>query len=277
MTLLVVEPTTFPIARLLYGGEPRDGELRFASHTQVLSEETYPAGSVLLSGVEALPIPQQEALCQALREKRALSRVYNWPSTGPRRFAHLRALHAAGFNEFHAWLGPEVLEANKFPLVLRQVDTGTVLSPIIASREGLLHACAKLQWQLDAVLGVELCMQRGADDLYRKYSSFVVGKTTIPVHLHLSRHWLVRGKDRVTTRDAELEEAEYLAVNPHHEQLCRAAGICAVDFARVDYVISNGRAQVYEFNMTPGLGVPAGQEGRESFVRSALRRALSAL
>ena len=277
MTLLILEPNTFPVARLLYGSEPRDGDFRFASHSVILNEKSYPVGRVLLSGVEVLPVTQQQALCGALRENPTVNRVYNLPSAEPRRFAHLQALHAAGFNEFQVWLGPRVLEANAFPLVLRHIVTGAVLSPVIASREGVLQACAQLQWQLDAVLGVELCVEQGRDGLYRKYSCFVVGKATIPAHLHLAKHWLIRGKDKMTTREAALEEDEYLADNPHHEQLCRAASICAVDFARIDYGISNGRVQVYEFNLTPGPGVPAGKASREDFIRSALRRALPAL
>jgi hypothetical protein len=220
---------------------------------------------------------EQQALCRLVRESCAIRRVFNRPPGAPRRFTHLRALHEAGFNQYQVWLGAQVLTARAFPLVLRHIVTGDALSPAIASLEGLRQACGRLQCDIEEVFGVELCAQQGRDGLYRKYSCFVVGTRSIPAHLHLGKHWLIRGRNRVATTEALAEESDFLAQNPHHEQLCEAARICGVDFARIDYGLLEGRVQVYEFNMTPGLGVPVGQAYRENSVRMALREAFALL
>lgn len=277
MSLLIVEPDSFPIAKLLYGTGVREPNFHFASHSDILNERIRATGKILLSGIEALPLSEQDAICHALRTSREVTRICNQPSAVPRRYAHLHALRSAGFNEIRVWFGRDVLEADAFPVALRHVVTGSMLSPIIVSREGLMNACGRLACDLEQVLGVQLCLHQGPDDLYRKYSCFVVGNITIPAHLHLGQHWIVRGRNRVRTSEAKAEEVAYLDADPHREELCQAAALCGVDFARVDYGILGGRVQVFEFNMTPGLGVPAGHAHREEAVRSALRDALLVL
>jgi hypothetical protein len=191
-----------------------------------------------------------------LQIKRAGLRVLNNPATVRSRYPLLRALRAAGLNDFNAYRVDELDAIEHFPVFVRKIHGHR--EPL----SELLQTRAELQKTVDAAIAagtprenllvIEFAAEAVRPGVYRKLSAFRIGDAIIP---HISVHdtgWLVKyGKKFDNIEDLYQEELSMLQTNPHAEHLKKVFDIAGIEYGRADFGIYRGRIQVYEINTNP--------------------------
>ncbi len=223
-----------------------------------------PPGVHVFTDLERL-LPLELALVRHLYSRMAAHpqsyRTLGDPAEWCGRMGLLRALTAAGINDFRAYrlneLGPHV----RYPVFLRwEHDHSGSLGAPVGSEQELQALVAKqplLRRKLFGryLLAVEFQDVRGDDGLYRKYSAMKIGDRLIARHLLFSKRWITKFP-RVVTPETVREEQRYVDEFPHAAQIGEVFRLAGLRYGRVDYGVSNGRIQVWEINTNPAL-VPA--------------------
>jgi hypothetical protein len=188
-------------------------------------------------------------------------RVLNNPATIKTRYTLLRALRAAGLNDFNAYRVDELGGNVQFPVFVRK--THGHREPV----SDLLNTREELQNKIDAVVAagtpaenllvIEYAGEPVRPGLYRKLSVFRIGDTLVP---HISGHdrtWLVKyGQHGIAGDELYREELEFLRTNQYAEQVHRAFEIANIEHGRVDFGLYKGRVQVFEINTNPFVAPP---------------------
>lgn len=188
--------------------------------------------------------------------------VWNNPAEVKFRLPMLRALHAAGLNDFNAYSADEFPADMRFPVFLRKTrDHRSPVSDLLPSREALDQAVAA------AVAGgvprahlmaIEYAGEPVRPGVFRKLSAFRIGDAIVP---HISVHdsaWLVKyGRLLENIEDLYVEERDLLRDNPFAEHLMKVFEIAGIEYGRADFGFFDGRIQVYEINTNPHVHAPA--------------------
>jgi hypothetical protein len=187
-------------------------------------------------------------------------RVLNDPEQTLCRVDLNRALVRAGVNDFAMYREHESLDGCRLPVFLRgEHDHDGRRSGLLDDTADVHTAIGKLRADapdLGDLLVVEFCDTAGADGVYRKYSAFKVGDAIVARHLFFSNDWHV--KQAELDDEASLqEERDFVATNPHEQQLRPIFELAGVDYGRIDYAFRDGRLQVWEINTNPTILTPA--------------------
>lgn len=182
--------------------------------------------------------------------------VWNNPATVKFRYPLLRALHAAGLNDFNAYRVDELTAAIRFPVFLRKLQGHREpVSGLLPTRAELDEAIANAIAQgtpAENLIVIEYAGEPVQPGLYRKLSAFRIGDAIVP---HLSvhdRHWLVKyGRPFDDIENLYQEEHQILQSNPHAEHLKKVFDLAGIEYGRADYGFYQGRIQIYEINTNP--------------------------
>jgi hypothetical protein len=188
-------------------------------------------------------------------------RVLNCPATVKTRYPLLRALRAAGLNDFNAYRVDEIDAAIRFPVFVRKSHGHR--API----SDLLHTREQLQNTIDSAVAagtprenlivIEFAAEPVRPGLYRKLAAYRIGDEIVP---HISVHdtsWLVKtGKLGIAGDELYREELTLLQTNPFAEHLRKAFDIAHIEYGRADFGIWQGRVQIFEINTNPFMGPP---------------------
>jgi hypothetical protein len=192
-------------------------------------------------------------------------RALNDPARTLGRVELSRALVDAGVNDFAVYREHESRDRCRFPVFVRaehdhEGRRSLLLDDEIAVRDtiGKLRADDP---ELGDLLVVEFCDTADADGVYRKYSAFKVGDAIIARHLFFSHDWHVKSADLVDAAALQ-EERDYVAGNPHEQQLRPLFELAGIDYGRIDYGFRDGRIQVWEINTNPTIVIPARLKSR---------------
>ncbi|HEX4266227.1 MAG TPA: hypothetical protein VH597_17960 [Verrucomicrobiae bacterium] len=191
-----------------------------------------------------------------LQMKNAGLRVLNNPAVVRSRYPLLRALRAAGLNDFNVYRVDELETIEHYPVFVRKVHGHR--EPL----SDLLQTKAELLKVLDAAIAggtprenlliVEFAAEPLRPGLFRKLSAFRMGNAIIP---HISVHdtvWLVKyGRRFDDMEDVYQEEYALLQNNPYAGHLKKVFDIAGIEYGRVDFGLYRGRIQVYEINTNP--------------------------
>ena len=194
--------------------------------------------------------------------KRAGLPVWNDPARFKNRHSLLRALHAAGLNDFDAYRIHEIQAISRFPVFLRKIQGHrSPLSGLLQTRKEVEKAVA------DAVSAgapeenlvlIELAAEPVRPGVYRKLAAFRIGNNIVP---HLSVHdttWLVKyGRKFDDIEELYREENSILEKNPFADHLQKVFEVAGVEYGRADFGFYRGRIQVFEINTNPHLGQAA--------------------
>ena len=243
-----------------YGAPMRD--VITPVHYEVLLEEHEPVDATYCFA--DLELMSSEQLRRAAELRRRLlergCRVVNDPERTLCRVDLNRALVRAGVNDFTVHREHEALDGCRFPVFLRgEHDHDGRRSELLDDASDVHTAIGKLRAEapdLDDLLVVEFCDTADADGVYRKYSAFKVGDAILARHLFFSHDWHVKQVD--LDDEARLqEERDFVATNPHEQQLRTIFVLAGVDYGRIDYAFRDGRIQVWEINTNPTILTPA--------------------
>jgi hypothetical protein len=196
-----------------------------------------------------------------LQMQKAGLRVLNNPATVRTRYPLLRALRAAGLNDFNAYRVDELESIERYPVFVRKIHGHREpLSDLLENRGDLQKAIDSAMaagTPRENLLITEFAAEPLRPGLFRKLSAFRIGEAIVP---HISVHdtvWLVKyGRSFDNIEDLYQEEFALLQTNPYAEHLKKVFDIAGIDYGRADFGILRGRIQVYEINTNPQVAPP---------------------
>jgi hypothetical protein len=210
--------------------------------------------------------------------------VWNDPARVRTRFALLRALHAAGLNDFNAYRVDEGVRPARFPVFLRRAaghgpPASELLADWDAARRAVAAALERGIPESDLLL-VEYAAEPVRPGIFRRLAVSRIGRRLVPHVCVHDDHWLVKyGKLGAATPELYAEEARLLRESPFAEPLGQAFELAGIDYGRADFGLVGGRVQVYEINTNPTLkpGQPHPDEQRRRNLAFAWEQHLDAL
>ena len=242
-----------------------------------------PIGTYIFAGLDRLsPEETRRAafVWRILAESHRGRCLLNHPTRSMRRYELLHNLYERGINAFNAYRVTEGRWPERYPVFLRhENDHEGPITPLLMSRHELLDAIRAFERTDDRreeLLIVEFSDTADARGIYRKYGAFIVGDRIFPKSLQFSRCWVQKSAD---LRDPDLlrEEVQYVEHNPHEQMLRKIFALARIQYGRMDYVILDGRVQVWEINTNPTIvGGQAGPDARAAVRSLVLTRMVAA-
>ena len=230
-------------------GRSLAGRFRIVHAESLPSQKVFEPGAYVLVKFEDMSGVQRRRIEELHEELSPESgfRFLNHPTRTRGRLALLEELRRTGRNEFRAARAGADLRELRFPVFLRSERSHEGALSSLLRRAGEVEAAigrALLAGRpLEDLLVVEFCDTADADGLYRKYSAFRVGDRILPRNLEVSRHWVVKDSRREFSRQAVVEEREFLFGNPHEAEIARVFEVAGIEYGRIDYGLKNGRLQ----------------------------------
>jgi len=236
--------------------------IRLMNYDRLLRARWLRRGTYIFSDLDRLGSwDLEQASHMYLHLKNAGLPVLNNPARFKNRYLLLRALHAAGLNDFRAYRMDEVDAPMRYPVFVRKEQ----------GHHGPLSGL--LETKADVVKTVEAAIQSGtpAENLliieyaaepirpgaYRKMAAFCIGHEIVP---HVSVHdnkWLVKyGALGVADEGLYREELGWMQNNPFAGHLQKVFSVANIEYGRADFGFYQGRIQIYEINTNPHLEPP---------------------
>lgn len=225
--------------------------MRRATYEDLLARGEVPRATLLFTDHERMD-PELLERVRALWDAAVPHcRCLNNPHRVLPRLSLLDRLVERGINTHRAFRLDAVPEDLRFPVFVRgERDHGGPKSDLLADREALEAALARLAPKHPDLLVVEFEDTRGADGLFRKCSVFLIGDAVIPKHVVAGDAWVTK-IHRDGLAHAREEETEYYRSNPHDAAVREAFGLAGIEYGRIDYGLKDGRMVVWEINTNP--------------------------
>jgi hypothetical protein len=265
--------------------DPRAPRLELIHYDRAFAERRLARAAYVFTDMDRLSAADLELSAALYRSLAAASLpVWNDPARVRTRFALLRALHAAGLNDFNAYRVDEGLRPARYPVFLRRAaGHGPPASELLpdweAAQRALESALARGLPESD-LLWVEYAAEPVRPGVFRRLAISRIGPRLVPhVCVHDDR-WLVKyGKLGSATPELYAEEARLLRENPYAAALQRAFELAGIEYGRADFGLVGGRVQVYEINTNPTLkpGLPHPDAQRRQNLEFAWEQHLAAL
>jgi hypothetical protein len=199
-------------------------------------------------------------LASAVAERLAEAgvRVLNHPARFKTRQGLLRALRAAGINDFDAYRLDEGARPTRYPVFLRRdAGHGFPLSGLLEDWDAVRRAAdAAIAGGVpeSRIIVVEYCGEPVRPGIFRKLAVARFGDRYAPQLCGHDETWLVKyGRQGHATPELYEEDLAIVRENRFAAPLARAFEIANVDYGRADFGIVGGRIQVYEINTNPHL------------------------
>jgi hypothetical protein len=241
---------------------PTAPAIRCMHYDALIRARSLAAGTYIFTDVDRLSFWDLEHASHLyVQMKNAGLRVLNNPAVVRTRYPLLRALRAAGLNDFNAYRVDEMEAIERFPVFVRKIHGHREpLSDLLQTREELRKAVDGAiagGTPRENVLVVEFAAEPLRPGLFRKMSAFRIGDAIVP---HISVHdtvWLVKyGRKFDNIEDLYQQELELLQTNPYAEHLKKVFEVAGIEYGRADFGMYQGRIQVYEINTNPHVGRP---------------------
>ena len=219
-----------------------------------------------------------------VKMKAAGFQVLNDPARVKTRYPLLRALHAAGLNDFNVYRMDEIDHVNRFPVFLKRIHGhGEPVSDLIQNSKELKKTAEEIiagGVPAENLLAIEFVGEPVAPGIYRKLSAFRIGDSIFQhVSVH-DTHWLVKhGKLGIAGEKLYREERTLLETNPFKEHLKKVFDLANIEYGRADFGFYKGRLQIYEINTNPCVDAPSTHPSpiREESIRLSWQKYLDTL
>lgn len=236
------------------------------SYADFLGFARLPLGDYIFVDLERLSPAAIEAAAGRLAAlRRAAERagaagpkVLNAPVPALERLAVMNALTAAGVNDFRVIPADRLPSDLRYPVFLRRLDDHDgPITDLLPDPPALEAALSGLGGNRGALAVTEYVDARDALGRHQKFSYFRIGDRFFPAARDLSASWVCKGlvEDAATIREPEAELA-FLAGDAHEALMRPAFDAAGIGYGRADYVVIDGRAQVFEINTNPYLDPP---------------------
>lgn len=263
ITFVMSEEHQYTIRTALENGAARLPVI-VLSHADFLSFERLPVADYVFVDLERLDPAAIAAAGRRLAELRRAApgiEVLNAPGPALERLAVMTALHQAGINDFRVVPASRLPDDLRFPVFLRRLDNHDgPMTDLLADRAALEAALATISSPAlprEMLAVTEYVDARDALGRHQKFSYFRIGDTYFPSARDLSASWICKGivEDSQTIREPEAELA-FLSGTEHEALIRPAFEATGIGYGRADYVVVDGRVQVFEINTNPYLDPP---------------------
>ena len=241
---------------------PNAPAIRCLNYDALIRARALRAGTYIFTDIDRLGFWDLEHASHLyLQMKSAGLRVLNNPATVRQRYPLLRALRAAGLNDFNAYRVDEIEAIEHYPVFVRKIHGHREpLSELLQNRQELqksIDSAIAAGTPRENLLVIEFAAEPLRPGLFRKLSAFRVGDSIVP---HISVHdtvWLVKyGRKFDNIEDLYQEELTLLKTNPYADHLKKVFDIAGIEYGRADFGMYRGRIQVYEINTNPHVAPP---------------------
>lgn len=260
ITFVMSEDHQYTIRTALENGAI-DRTLIILSYADFLGFARLPIADYVFVDLERLTPSEIDAAVSrvaALRRAMPGVRTLNAPCPALDRLAVMTALHRADINDFRVISANQLPDDLRYPVFLRRLDDHDgPISDLLPDSAALEAALAKLAGDRGAIAVTEYVDARDALGRHQKFSYFRIGERFFPSACDLSASWICKGlvEDPATIREPEAELA-FLSGDAHEALIRPAFEAAGIGYGRADYVIIDGRPQVFEINTNPYLDPP---------------------
>ena len=220
-----------------------------------------PAGTYIFLGVDRLDNAERRLAGQFYRHINAQGegwRALNDPAIAMGRYRLLRSLHAAGINDFNAYLVAENLTPQRFPVFIRRNSSSTPpLTELLATPNALRGEIDRLlaagEPPEDLVV-IEYFGEPLRPGLFQKQSAYRIADRYIPTPTIYAGDWVVKVSNTIPVPDDVAErDVAIMTSNPFAAVARAAVEIAGIEYGRADIGIVAGRPQIYEINFNPDV------------------------
>ena len=233
---------------------------RAISYDMLFSADRLMRGTYVFTDMERLAPSELRLASHYYRRLESIRgmRVLNDPARVRTRFALLRALREAHFNDFDAYKADSMPRPARFPVFLRiAAEHGMPLGGLIHGQEELeerLAALVDAGVPLAGVLVIEFCGAPGGHGYFERLSFFRIGERITLSTILIDEQWNVKKPRFDLMTPAILSEHLVAVREDRYVQTMRAAfDIAGIHYGRADVGIHEGRLQVYEINTNPNI------------------------
>lgn len=263
ITFVMSEDHQYTIRTALENGAI-DRQVIILSYPDFLSFEQLPASDYIFVDHERL---SSEDIAAAARRLAALRRgapgirILNEPRPALERLAVMAALSEAGINDFRVMPAVDLPPDLRYPVFVRRFDNHDgPMTDLIAGPEALeatLEAICANGVQRASLAVTEYVDARDPLGRHQKFSYFRIGDVFFPSARDLSTNWVCKGfvEDSETIREPDAE-LDFLSSNAHEHLVRPAFDAAGIEYGRADYVVIDGRPQIFEINTNPYLDPP---------------------
>ena len=237
-------------------GAPR---MELIHYDKLFASRKLPRAAYVFTDLDRLAPWELELAAAAYRQLAAAGvPVLNDPARCKTRFALLRALHAAGLNDFNAYRLDEGVRPARYPVFLRHAaghgrPASRLLDDWEAAERAIEEALARGIPESSLLL-IEYAAEPVRPGLFRKLALSRIGPVLVSQVCVHDDNWLVKyGKLACATPELYDEELEIVSKNPYAEPVQRAFEIAGIEYGRADFGLVGGRVQIYEINTNPTL------------------------
>jgi hypothetical protein len=241
-----------------FAGAP---SIRRWSYDRLFRSSHVPKATWVFTDFDRLSPWELELAARAYRSlKFAGLRALNDPAVTCQRFTLLRRLHQTGFNRFAVWSVEAGEWPDRYPVFLRaQSAHRGSFSGLLADRAALEGAIAERLARgvpRRELMAVEYCAEPLREGLFRKLAAYRVGPTMVPALCVHQSSWVAKdGELGVAGQDWYDDEYRIVEQDRHCAELLPAFATGEIEFGRADFGIVDGRAQIYEINTNPTIGI----------------------
>ena len=254
---------------------------RAISYDMLFSADRLMRGTYVFTDMERLAPSELRLASHYYRRLESIRgmRVLNDPARVRTRFALLRALREAHFNDFDAYKADSMPRPARFPVFLRiAAEHGMPLGGLIHGQEELeerLAALVDAGVPLAGVLVIEFCGAPGGHGYFERLSFFRIGERITLSTILIDEQWNAKKPRFDLMTPAILSEHLVAVREDRYVQTMRAAfDIAGIHYGRADVGIHEGRLQVYEINTNPWVYRVRPQQSstRDAVLRTARER-----
>jgi len=186
------------------------------------------------------------------------AKVLNNPARVKTRYSLLRALKAAGLNDFNVHRADDLPAEIRFPVFLRTVrEHNRPLSDLLHSRaevEQHIQTVTDAGQPLENLIVVEYAAEPTPSGLYRKLALYRIGENFFAGPCVHDTSWLVKqGQLGIAGAELYQDELEIVQTSRYANALQQAFEIAHIEYGRADFGFYQGRIQVFEINTNPEI------------------------
>ncbi|MBX9990385.1 hypothetical protein [Phreatobacter oligotrophus] len=231
------------------------------TYEELFAGRAHPAATYIFGDIERLASRELALAAQVFRQMRALPgfRVLNDPARVRTRYGLLRALRAAGLNDFDAYPADGCPRPSRFPVFVRIAATHEpALTGLLPDQAALNEALERLQAEghpLARLLVIEYAAEPVAPGLFRRWGAYRIGGRIHLDHVVTEDTWNVKwGRPGLVGDETYRADDADIRSNRFEDHLIRVFDLAGIDYGRADFGLVGGRPQIYEINTNPTIG-----------------------
>lgn len=234
-------------------------KVQLLHYDDVFRQQDLPTGTYIFTDFDRLGHRDLERAAQLyLQLKKSGAKVLNNPAKVRTRYSLLRALRAAGLNDFNVYHADDLPAEIRFPVFLRKArEHDQPSGKLLKTREEMdqhIQSAVEAGQPLENLIVVEYVGEPIRPGLYRKLALYRVGEHFMSALCVHDASWLVKqGQLGIAGTELYQDELEIAQTGRYVAALRQAFEIAHIEYGRADFGFYQGRIQIFEINTNPQI------------------------